>query len=378
VIFHKTFKYRIYPTPEQEARLLSWQSALRFLWNLSLEQWKMGLSKPKGERIYPSRFQQSKEVTALRAELPWLEDTPRESCTQVLVNLETAWQRCFKKTSKTPRFKKKGGHDPSVSGDPREVKITSNAVKFPKLGLLKAVLYRPIEGKIKKACIQRDGNQWFVCLTCAIDKPAPEPRHSPVVAIDRGITHLLADSDGNIHPNHRYLQKSLAKLARAQRTLARRRKGSKRRAKAAMHVANINRTVRRQRQHVLHCLSRNYANSHGIVVLEDLNIQGMGKNRSLARSIHDVAWGTFETFLKYKLEWTGGTLLKVPAHFSSQTCYACGHVDRLNRVGVKFLCIGCGHSDHADLNAAKVLKIRANCSDLLVEASGIPGLRNEK
>jgi putative transposase len=127
--------------------------------------------------------------------------------------------------------------------------------------------------------------------------------------------------------------------------------------------------VRRQREHVLHVESSRLAKSHGVVVIEKLNVEGMIQGH-LSRSIADAGWSRFAEMLRYKLAWSGGTLVEVPAAYSSQTCSACGHVDAASRHGERFFCTGCGYADHADLNAAKVLKTRANRSGLPVD--GIP------
>src|SRR5829696_4674545 len=103
---HKGFKFRIYPNEKQQSRLLAWESTLRFLWNLALEQRKLGLDPPA--RCYPTAFDQINELTELRAQLPFLADVPRNVGAQLLVELDKAWQRCFSRLARAPRFKRKG------------------------------------------------------------------------------------------------------------------------------------------------------------------------------------------------------------------------------------------------------------------------------
>ena len=103
---HKGYRFRIYPNAKQIRRLLAWESALRFLWNLALEQRKLGLAR--APRIFPTWVDQINELTELRAELPWLADVPRNVCAQLLVELDKAWQRCFKRIARAPRWKRKG------------------------------------------------------------------------------------------------------------------------------------------------------------------------------------------------------------------------------------------------------------------------------
>ena len=200
-----------------------------------------------------------------------------------------------------------------------------------------------------------------------------------IVAIDRGITNFGATSDGDMIANPRCLEASLKRLAHAQRTVSRRKKGSKNREKAKARVARIHRKVRRQRDHFLHVQSARLAKSHGVVVLEKLNVAGMMRGRC-ARSIADAGWSRFADMLRYKLAWSGGSLVEVPAAYSSQTCSACGCVDAESRRSqAVFRCTSCGYRDHADLNAAKILLARANRSGLRVEGSPKLGtLRSRK
>jgi putative transposase len=374
----KAFRFRVYPTPAQAARLEAWERSLRWLWNLALEQRKAGLSRPLGERVLPTYYDQNRELTELRAVAPWLAEVPRNVCCQLLVELDKAWQRCFKRIARAPRWKRRGRDSLGLcEPHPKIWRLDEAGVRFPKLGTLRTVQHRPIEGKPKTCTLKRDGDQWFAILLCELDVPEPTRRTAPVVAIDRGITHLLADSDGRLVDNPRHLARSLARLARAQRTLARRQKGSYRRTKAVRRVMRLHRKVRRQRDHRLHELSAAYAKSHGVVVIEQLNVAGLVRS-TLARQIADAGWSRFAELLRYKLAWSGGTLLEVPAAYSSQTCSACGHVDAASRSGVRFACTACGHTNHADTNAALVLKSRANRSALPVEASASASLRSGK
>jgi putative transposase len=104
----KGFRFRVYPTEQQVARLAAWEGALRFLWNLALEQRRIGLSRCGKDKRYPTAFDQINELTDLRAELPWLADVPRNVCSALLVELDKAWQRCFKRLGRQPRWKRKG------------------------------------------------------------------------------------------------------------------------------------------------------------------------------------------------------------------------------------------------------------------------------
>jgi len=370
----KTFRFRVYPDAAQIARLGRWNDALRFLWNLANEQRLMGLARPKGERIYPRDSDQRKELKDLRAALPWLADVPQDVCSRLLVVLDFAWRRCFRKISRAPRWKKMGRDYLSFcEPHPKKWRIDGSNIRFPKIGTLRAVLHRPLEGKPKTCTLHRDGDQWFAIIFCEIELTDPAPRDGPVVAIDRGLANFGGTSDGEMIASPHHLQVSLKKLARAQRIVSRRKTGSNNREKAKIRVSRIHRKVRRQRNQFLHVQSARFAKSHGVVVLEKLNVAGMIRSK-LARSIADAGWSRFADFLRYKLAWSGGTLVEVPAEYSSQTCSACGCVDAESRRSqAVFYCTSCGYQDHADLNAAKVLLTRANRSGLPVDGSACKG-----
>lgn len=360
MLTRRGFRYRLYPTPEQEGRLLAWEGALRALWNAAHEQRLLHLVR--GRRM-PSAFDQINELTALRVAEPWVADVPRNVCAQLLVDLDAAWQRCFTGLARRPHWKKKGRDTVALTEPhPGVFRITGVGVVFPKLGEIRAVLHRPMVGTPKRCTIRREVDQWFVAIQCEQEIPDPAPRSEPAVAIDRGLKYLLADSDGTLVPNPKHLEASLRRLAHAQRVVARRQKGSERCTRARLRVARLHRKIRRQRQHLLHVLSARYAKSHGVVIVEKLNVQGLVRG-GLGRQIHGAGWSIFCDMLRYKLEATGGTLVEVTAAYSSQTCPTCGVVDAASRDGERFRCVACGHDDHADTNAAKVLLRRGNLGD---------------
>ena len=285
VLVSKAFRFRVYPTPAQVARLDAWEGALRFLWNLALEQRKIGLARPRDERRYPTAFDQINELTELRTALLWLADVPRNVCSQLLVELDRAWQRCFAKLARAPRWKRKGRDALSFcEPHPKTWRLDGDSIRFPKIGSLRTVLHRPLEGKPKTCTLKRDGDQWFASVVCELDVPGSAPRDGPVLAIDRGLANFGATSDGDMIANPRNLEASLVRLARAQRNVSRKKKGSRNREKAKARVARIHRKVRRQRDHFLHVQSARLAKSHGVVVLEKLNVAGM--IRSTLRKKH--------------------------------------------------------------------------------------------
>lgn len=387
MLLYRGHRYRIYPTPEQEARLLRWENALRFLWNLALEQRLMCLDR-RPRRVYLTAFDQGYELKQLRADLPWLADVPRHACDQLLFDLNWAWQLYFKKLAQEPRWKKRGQSVLRVCEFHHKAwRIKDDRLRFPKLGWLPIILHRPLRGTPKGCTIKRDGDQWFATIVCEVEIADPDHPQKPTVAIDLGVVNTIADSNGRIVPNPKHFEAIERRLKRAQRRVAKKKKGSKNCEKVNRRVARLHRKARRQREHFLHNESLHYAKNHGTVVVEKLQIVNMtasakgtvekpGTNvrqkAGLNRAILRVGWYQFVDMLNYKLEERGGQLVKVsPAH-SSQTCSACGVVDSQSRVSQsQFICVACGHQANADINAAKVLLSRRADGDAVCGGSGI-------
>jgi putative transposase len=372
MLIHKTFKYRIYPSKTTIVRLDEWICTLRWLWNIANEQRLNGYGRTNGEKIYPTVFSQQRELTELRKCESWINDVPRHACSAVLWDLDTAWERCFKRVSLAPNWKKKFHQVGICETQDKKFKICNGKMKFPKLPSIPIVISRPLEGKPKRCVIKKDGDQWFAFIVCEVVITDPAIRTEPRVGIDRGVRNFIADSNNQLLPNPRFLSKQLKRLARAQRTVARRVRGSNNQKKASNKVNRLHRKVKRQREYFIHVESTRYAKSHGTVVMEDLKTRNMIRVRgSLARNIGDSGWGMFAEFLEYKMKWSGGTVIKVNPAYSSQTCLVCGHVDRESRTGDRFKCTNssCTHEDHADSNGAKIVLSRSNRPVQPVEAS---------
>jgi putative transposase len=374
---HRSYRFRIYPTAEQIARVSGWEHALRYLWNTMHAE---RLHKLEFDVKLPSAFDQINDVTVLRKVYPWLAEVPRDVTAQVIVELDKAWQRCFRKMAQMPRFKRKIARDraPMIESHAKKFRVDDSGchgtVVFPKLGAIRTVIHRRIEGVSKTCAIVRDGDRWFVAISCEIEIADPAPSTKPAVAIDRGVVNLIADSDGRVVPGVRPMEALRARVAKAQRRVAHKTKGSKNQKKARVKVARLQRKARLQREAVLHSESKHYTKNHGVVIVEQLDIRSMTKSasgtieepgmnvaqkRGLNRAILDAGWGKFAFMLRYKAEREGVSVVEVRAAYSSQTCAVCGVVDgESRRSQSEFECVACGHKANADVNAAKVLLSR--------------------
>ena len=229
--------------------------------------------------------------------------------------------------------------------------------------------HRPVRGRVKTISVKREGRRWYVILACD-DVPAePLPATGAVVGLDMGVASLVTTSDGEHLANPRHLAATADRLAAAQRDLARKKRGSKRRLKAVARVAALHAKVRRQRLDHAHKAALDLVRDYDVIVHEDLRIANMTRSASgtidnpgrnvaqksgLNRSILDAGWGVFLTILAHKAESAGRELIAVNPANTSRTCARCGHCAAENRVTqAEFACTACGHTAHADVNAAE-------------------------
>ena len=257
-------------------------------------------------------------------------------------------------------------------------------VKLPKLGWARLRWDRGVPGVVKNITVSRRAGLWQVAAQYEREVAEPAPSTLPVVGIDRGVTVFAALSDGTMIAPAKHGKKALKALKRAQRKLARQRRGSKNRRKQVRRVTRLHLRMANAGKDFLHKRSTEIAKNHGVVVLEQLEVRNMVRSAAgtpeapgrhvrakagLNRSILDQGWGMFDRFLGHKPPERGGRTAHVPARNSSRECSACGHVDETSRNGVRFRCVGCGHAEHADSNASKVIKRRWDTPLLQVEAS---------
>lgn len=323
---------------------------------------------PQEERVPCNFLTQNKKLTELRAEKPWIEDLPRNAANSMLRNLDGAFKRFFKNLSKFPRFKKRGRDSVSICEPHSKAwRIDRKILRFPKIGNLKIVQHLPIQGSRRSCKLVLEVDQWFAVINSEQEVADPIPRTENPVGIDRGLTNLIATSDGELFENPRFAELKDQQIKRAHKNLSRKKIGSKNRLKSISRLAKKYRTVRRSMDHFLHTVSSRLSNKHGVIVLEKLEVDQMILDPRFSKGIGRAAWSKFLFFLKYKQERSGGSVHEVPAQYTSQECHECRSIDESNRSGASFHCLKCGYQDHADLNAAKVILKRFQKPD---ETSG--------
>ncbi len=242
-------------------------------------------------------------------------------------------------------------------------------MQLPRLGKVRTkeptekLLSLLAEGKarILSATVSREADRWYVSLTCEVERPDPAPRPiqkpEDVVGVDVGLETFAVLSDGTRREAPKPLAKALRLLKRRSRQLSRKQKGSKNHAKAALRLARLHRRVRNIRRDFLHQVTTWLAKAKPVIVVEDLNVQGLGRGR-LSRSVADAGWGAFRRMLEYKARWYGARLIVAPRDFpSTRRCSRCGWVGPKIPVSQRvFRCGACGLTLDRDRNAARNLQ----------------------
>lgn len=386
------------PSPEQERLLLSHAGAARFAYNAALAHVKEALDA--GEKPEWSFYSLRKWWNANKDELAvdddgviWWTNNSKEAYSYGVESLAKGlsnWAKSRRGVRKGhrvgfPKFKAKGKTVPSfayATGSFGLIRNDPKALKFPRIGrihCMENVAARVGDARVLRMTISQRAGRWFASLTVEReDEPITQAPKGGAVGVDLGIKTLATLSDGTVIENPRHPKKSERKLKRAHRELSRKVPGSNRRAKAKARVSRIHAHVANQRQDALHKLTTQLASKYSEISIEDLNVAGMAKNHSLAKSVMDASFGEFRRQLEYKTTRTGARLHVIDRWYpSSKTCSGCGRVKtKLSLSERIYKCESCGLVMDRDLNAAININVAGSAPET-VNAHGGTVRRND-
>jgi putative transposase len=356
----RIFEYRMRPNRAQAAALMKVLIASRRLYNDALAEWKAHF---EATGKYLHIYEQDKRYN--KTSYPMV---PAVVTDQVMKRLHRALTAFFRGRKERravgfPRFKAAQRWN-SIEFRNGPNHLDGCYFKAPKQcgGKIRVNLHRPLEGQFHFARIVKRPSGWYLQCVCAVE-PKPLSENGKAVGLDMGITYLVADSEGVTTENPRAYKHSLSRLAKAQQTLSKRIKGSRRRRKATRNVARIHEKIANQRKDALHKVSRTYVNQYQTIVIEDLQPANMVKNHPLAQAISDSSWGMLRQYLTYKAEEAGREIEAVPAHFTSQKCSRCGEYVQKSLSVRTHICPSCGFVADRDVNAAiNILQARTGPS----------------
>ncbi|MFD8306766.1 RNA-guided endonuclease InsQ/TnpB family protein [Streptomyces sp. NPDC059690] len=353
----RAFKYRFYPTDEQAAQLSRTFGCVRLVYNKALEE---RTAAWYGEQRRISYVQSSAALTQWKKteELAFLTEVSSVPLQQALRHLQTAFGNFFAKRAKYPRYKSRKKSRASAE-------YTRSAFTWRDGQLILAKMAQPLDIRWSRplpegaapttVTVSRDAaGRWFVSLLCEDTVPAT-PATNTAVGLDAGITSLVTLSTGEKVANPRHEHRDRARLARAQRQLSRKAKGSANREKARRRVARVHVRIADRRRDFLHKLSTRLVRENQTVVIEDLTVRNLLKSGRLARTISDASWRELRMMLEYKCAWYGRELVVIDRWFpSSKLCGNCGTVREKLPLNVReWTCEHCGAVHDRDVNAAR-------------------------
>jgi len=353
----KAFKFRIYPTKGQESTLTEWLNTCRILYNLSLSERKEAYELDKSSINY---YDQANALKEGKRGNGYLNAVHSQVLQEVLKRLDKAFQNFFRRVKRGekpgyPRFKAEDRFN-SFTFPQSGFKIEAGKLVLSKIGAIKLVQHReiPAEGIIKTCAIKRAVDQWYVSFT--IELPDVETEMpigiKTAVGIDLGLTDMATLSTGEKIDNPKWLRGSEKKLAKEQRRLARKKRGSSNRKKQKAIVGMVHRKIRNQRNDFHHKISNGLVADYDLIVFEDLLVRNMVKNKYLAKSISDAGWNELVSFVSYKAEEAGKMVELVNPNGTSQLCSGCGAEVRKSLAVRTHRCPHCGLVMDRDENAA--------------------------
>ncbi|ATY84589.1 transposase [Kyrpidia spormannii] len=355
IIVHR---FHIEPTKEQEQKLFQTLELCRQLYNAALEQREI-CYRQRGKS--PSCTAQKNELPAFKKEFPEYKQVNAQVLQDCLQRLDHAFQRFFAGLAGYPHYKDQNHYRsftyPQADKQDHFKKI--GHIYLPKIGYVKMKAHFEFNpAKVSRINVKYHGGKWYVNLTSEIQESEGVDIVNKV-GIDVGLLTFAALSDGTKIDNPKYFRKSEKKLARLQRRLSRKKKGSNNRGKAKAKVTRLHDKIANQRKDFLHKISHGIVQKYDWIAVEDLSVKNMMKNHHFSKSIADAGWSKFISYIEYKAKKFGKVLVKVPPAGTSQTC-VCGHPVPKDLSVRIHQCPHCGLTADRDVVSAMVILQRAN------------------
>ena len=367
-----TYQYRILPSKAQHRALEALLESQRVLYNAALEE-RIGAYRWGITRTY---FDQNKALTEWRNSDPEAASVAVNLQRATLKRLAEAYLAFFRRVKSGtkpgfPRFRGKGWWDSFGFAEFKGIRFEEGRLRFNGVpGGLRVHVHRPMphKSRIRSCVFRRDTKGWRIGFTVNVE--ASETRNGPrSVGVDLGISIFAALSDGGLIPSLRAARRAERRLRIAQRSLARKKRGSKKRLKARSIAARCHAATARRRSDFLHQASARLVRDYDLIAVEDLNVGGLAKSM-LARDIHDASWAMFLSMLRYKAERAGAQLIAVNPRNSSQDCSVCGTSVPKELHERRHNCPTCGLSIDRDINAARNILRRAGVGPGLPNVAG--------
>lgn len=349
---NKAFKYRIYPNVKQAIKLAQTFGCVRVIWNANVESFN---SYNKENNPKPKIITKSDLIT----DKPWLNEVSAAAIQQKIRDFQETVEQFFSKTRKKtinrPTFKKKSNNQ-SYRLPNQKFSLKDNKIRLEKIGWIKMSIDRniPDNSKILSCTVSMNCcGQYFVSVL--VDTEINHKvKTGKSVGIDLGLKSFATLSDGIVVDNIKFFREKQSEIAKMQKHLSRKIKGSNRYRKNKLRIARIHNKIANKRAYFLHNVTIMLVNNYDIICIEDLNVSGMLSNHKISKAISDTSFHQFRSMLEYKCKWYGKELVVIGRFYpSSKTCSKCGWKKTDLKLSDRiFECKNCGNKIDRDLNAA--------------------------
>ena len=364
MLIQKSYQYELIPNGEQVRKLKQFCGCCRFVFNRGLEEVKKYY---ESTGYFLNYAQLAAFLPKWKQDCDWLKECNAQALQQSMKNLSQALLNFSAGRANFPRFKAKGKKDSCRF--PQSVKSdqSNNRIYLPKIGWVRYRNSRTIIGTIKNVTVTAKCGKWYVSIQTEYEQEKPVHTGSDI-GIDMGIVRFASLSDGRYFEPINAFHSLKGRLAKLQRQLKRKTKGSNNWKKLVAKISKLHHRIANIRKNFLHQISNTISKNHATVYVEDLQVKNMSKSAKgtvekhgkmvkqksgLNRAILDQAWYEFRRQLEYKLRWRGGQLIPVAPQYTSQCCPACGHTAKENRTAqALFTCVQCGYVENADVVGA--------------------------